>query len=202
MFSQLAHWGALVPLFYLLAFRREAPPAYWLLALAFSVSFFAGLVSIAFPQVNWAVTHFYPAVQISLFSFASSALMGFAMLHGGIVCIVIGFFVGTGFPELAYTGIGSICAMVSAREKRWVPILWMYCGVATIFYALLSTEVYSARFMLWWYPYQVARLASFGLFVIHVRERAGRSTEVGARHRQHHNDGVVWADGRDDPTAI
>lgn len=163
----LAHWSALVPLAYLLAFRRDARPAYWLLAFGFAISYFAEAVLLIWPQVNWGVTHFYPPVQLGLFAIACGSVV-IPILLAGMAAVPTAL----ERPEVVVTALGSVMVVWQARRQVFAPVLYVYAGVGTVFYLLLSTELGTGRFMWFWYPYQMSRLVAFGLFVRYAHESA------------------------------
>lgn len=63
---EVAHWSALLPLAYLAAFRRGAPLAYWLVALAFLCSFVGDTAALVLGG-SWAAEPYYLTVQYNLF---------------------------------------------------------------------------------------------------------------------------------------
>lgn len=156
---EVAHYSALVPLLALVLFKRDAPAPYWLVALGFSVSWFAD--SAAVYMEGMTVTRYYPAVQLGLFG------MAFRAYWLAPVLIVLAVLVGapTAGPEFVVTALGSIAVLWLAvnHELRWSMLA--YCGAASAFYVAFATEVATGRFMMLWYPYQVSRLAGFGLFL-------------------------------------
>lgn len=159
--SYVTHWSALVPLLYLL-YKGDAQARYWLVALGFSVSFFADALVYFVPQVNWAVTHFYPPLQLGLFALACGSVLVPSLL-------TLGAFMPTGLdrPEVVWTTLGSVMVLQLARSEPFALSLYIYCGAATVFYLLLSSR--DANFMTWWYGYQSCRIAAFMLFIRSAR---------------------------------
>ena len=107
------------------------------------------------------ITHYYRPVQLGLFALALGsiklpiALLLFAALPGTLER-----------PEIVLTTLGSVGVVYLARTSPWAPTLIVYCGVGTLFYLGFSGETGNyERFMLYWYPYQIARLTAFALFV-------------------------------------
>ena len=87
-------YAALAPLVFLIAFRRSAPVAFWIAALAFSVSWFADTVDYV-DNHSWAATTYYPWVQYPLFILAA--------LRGREVWPAVGLYAGLG--TLLYLGM-------------------------------------------------------------------------------------------------
>lgn len=159
--SQIAHWSALVPLAWLvwLGHRgKTVPIAYWLIAAGFGISFVADLVTL-WTTWNWAVGHFYRPVQLGLFILATGAVFP-AILLVAISSVPFGL----ERPEVLVTALGSTIVVYLTHQKLYGLSLALYCGVGTIFYLLMSTELSTGRFMWFWYPYQGCRLSAFGAF--------------------------------------
>lgn len=177
------HWSALVPLAYLVGFRPDAPRGYWLVALGFSVSVFAGLVSLAWPGLNWGITHFYPVVQFSLFAAAASPIGAAVMFAAGVPAVVFALTQGMGSPEIVFTGMGSALVVMIVQRERWAPVLYLYCGLGTLLYLPFATEVDNGLFWWFWWPYQAVRLTSFGALIAYVeREERRRGPVMGDEH--------------------
>ena len=173
------HWSALVPLIYLLAFKRSAPRAYWWLALGFSVSVFAGVVQVAFLDLNWRITHFYPLLQFALFAGAASYVGGLIVLLAGTPMVVMGWVYAFDVPELVFAGVGSALVISIASREPWSKIMLVYCGVGTLFYLALATEIDNGLFYWLWTPYQICRLVAFGLFIAYVERQRSDGARVG-----------------------
>lgn len=165
MIYQLSHWSALIPICSLLLLKstgRDCAPAYWLIAAGFFVSFLGDIVALTLGgDWRWAVTHFYPALQLGLFALALGSIkVPIALLA------LTAFPFGLDRPEILITTLGSVAVIYLARQGPWFLVMIVYCGAGTLFYLGFSAETDNVqRFMEYWYPYQGARLIAFGLFV-------------------------------------
>lgn len=157
---EVAHYSALVPLLALLLFKRDAPATYWLVALGFSVSWFADSAADLLGG-SMVVTRYYPAVQLGLFGMAFRAYW----LPLAVVGLALIVPTPASGPEFIVTAFGSVAVLWLAvsHDLRWSMLA--YCGAASAFYIAFATEVATGKFMMLWYPYQVSRLAGFGLFL-------------------------------------
>ena len=153
-------WVALAPLVGLIAFRRGAPPAYWLVALGFSVSFFADAGNILLGG-SWVLTYIYPALQFGLFALAFGSRLIWALVALAGVQVVATPLSG---PDMIVTAIGSVGALWAAHGHALFPTVVAYCFVATALYLVLVTELWRPGYMPLWYSYQAARLVAFALF--------------------------------------
>jgi hypothetical protein len=159
--TEIAHVSGLLPLLGLLALRRDAPPAYWLVALGFSVSFFADSVTVLLGG-SWALTYVYPALQLGVF--------GWAFGSRGLVWALLGLtaaqivFTPLAGPEMIVTVAGSAAVLWLAQTHRLFASMVAYCFAGTALYLLLVLEVWRPQYMTLWYAYQTSRLAAFGLF--------------------------------------
>lgn len=158
---EVAHYSALVPLAYLLAFRRDARTAYWIVAIAFSVSWFADLAA-SFLGGSWAPAAAYPVVQFGLVALAFGGYV-----WGVVVAAVLTTTVTEIPPALPYA-LGSMAAMWLARNHALVAPVLVYFGLGTALYLGMvrhATPADYEAFMRFWWPYQGARLTAFGLFI-------------------------------------
>lgn len=147
-----------MPLAYLLIFRRDARPEFWLVALGFMVSWFADAVNLFLDPAPWVVTHYYPALQLGMFGMAFGVWWSPMVLIGGAMLIPIGM-----EPEMIVTALGSVLILTYA-EIRGGPLrapIWAYCFVATIFYVLMGVWMTMGM----WWGYQVSRMLAFVLFL-------------------------------------
>jgi hypothetical protein len=158
---ELAHYSALAPLAFLLAFRRDVRAAYWIVSIAFAVSFFADTVA-AFMGGSWAPTSVYPVVQFGLVALAFGGYVWGLVVAAAVLLTV------TDVPPALPYAVGSMAVMWLAREHKLAAPVLVYFGLGTALYLGMirhaTPEAYEP-FMRWWYPYQAARLSAFGLFM-------------------------------------
>ena len=158
---QISHWSALVPLAWLvwLGHRGKAVPrAYWLIAAGFGVSFVWDIATLL-TRGSWAWSHIFAPAQLGLFALACGSVFVPILL---VALASVPF--GLERPEVLVTALGSTIVVYLTHQKIYGLSLALYCGVGTIFYLLMSTELSTGRFMWFWYPYQGCRLSAFGAF--------------------------------------
>jgi hypothetical protein len=161
MAAEFMFWAPLAPVLLLLTLRRHAPPVYWIVALAFLVSWFADAFA-RWADGSWAAVSYYPVAQMGLFAWAFGGHVW--ALAVALIAAPLTWFEPPVWPRV----IGSIAALLLAKGHTLSPVVVLYCGVGTILYLGMirhaTPEAYEP-FMRWWFPYQAARLAAFGLFV-------------------------------------
>jgi len=155
------HYAALAPLFFLLAFRRDAGVTYWLVALGFAVSFFADFGAWLLGG-SQALTYIYPAVQFGLFAWAFGQSWALPILLVLAAIQVVGTDLSA--PDLGVTLAGSVIAIWATGEHPLVWSILAYCGLGTLCYMMMVERVWADSFDLWWHGYQGSRLLAFGLF--------------------------------------
>lgn len=160
--TEVAHYGALAPVLFLLIFRREASIRYWLIALGFSVSWFADLATAAL-EGSWAVGYAYPPLQLGLFGWAFGApWLFFVLIVLAGVEVVATTLEG---PEIIVRLVGALAVLYVSAGKELVWTMIVYCGIGTGLYLLMTSDIWSERYLGLWYGYQSARLLAFGLFI-------------------------------------
>lgn len=156
---ELAHWSALAPILFLLAFRRDAGAAYWLVALAFAVSWFADFGAVLLGG-SGALLFVYPALQIGLVG----AAFGAPWLLLVLLAVAAVEILGPMDAPVWVTLVGSMAVVWMAADTRLAPTIMVYFGLGTALWLLMAEDVWSERFLAWWYGYQSSRLLAFGLF--------------------------------------
>lgn len=163
--STLAWHMGLIPLLYL-AVRRRASTAEWLIAIGFSVSWFADFAGSIAPHL-WEAVCLYPAVQFSFFAVAAGAGLWFPVLMAALVFAEI--------PWWLLLAVGSLGALVYAAGTRYGLLMLLYCGVGSLFHlGMIVSREDPAAFMTLWWPYQVTRLAAIVAFLalVHPQRKA------------------------------
>lgn len=146
-----AHWMALAPLLYLIAFRRDAHPIYWMAAWGFAASWFVDTVA-EVTDGSWIATQYLPAFQLGAFGSAMGAALWFPL---GLILLS---FVAD--PVLV-TLLGSCVVIWYAANHPFRDSMLAYCGFGSV---MLLGFVATASIPTW-LGYQVARAFGIGFFI-------------------------------------
>lgn len=166
--TEVAHWSALVPILVLLAFKRDAPARYWLVAFGFLASWFADSLALELGG-SWAISYILPGVQLGFFA---GALGYWLAMPAMLVALGAETLTMTAaVPETAVTTLGSAAVVWWARDTDMGLTLAVYCGLGTVLYLLMVTEFFRPAFTPIWITYQGARLLAFTLFAVAVTRR-------------------------------
>jgi hypothetical protein len=169
--TEVAHWGAAVPLALMFLLRvsgRKFPAVFWIVAIAFAVSFIADTVR-KVTGVPFIARPYYPPIQFALFALAVS--IGRRWLGDAVALLAVSAVIASPLLlaglDVWVRGLGAVIVLglMALHETPLVWTLIVYCGFATAFWLWMQqygTDYYAAR--PWWYAYQGARLAAFGLF--------------------------------------
>ncbi len=162
MVFELAHQIGLVPILAMLVMGRKLPGMYWLVAVAFSVSWFADSLA-HFSGGNWVAWHLLLPVQIWLVLLAFiDDRRAFAALALFMLAVLSWAWHGPGPDQLVIT-TGSIAILLVARGALAWP-LYVYFGGGTVAYLVMTSGVGGAMLPAW-YCYQSCRLLSFIFFI-------------------------------------
>lgn len=158
---ELAHYAPLTPLAWWIA-RHRRRGTYLLVACGLAVSWVADSVTLLLGG-SWALGPWLPVVQLGLIAGAFGG-WGLTVLLPYVA--VLQLLVTGAAPGALTLVVGSVGVLYlsSHHPLRW-SMIW-YCGVGTVFALLMLANIDDpARFEAWWWPYQIARLTAFGLFV-------------------------------------
>jgi hypothetical protein len=162
---EIAHQSALVPLIALLWFGRGLPRAYWLLGLAFAVSWIGDGVADAMGG-SWLMVYLWMPVQFALIVvlFTESALWRVGSVVALFVLSGVSWTFSAPGPDMLVTLVGSIAVVSLVRGPLCVPI-YLYFGAGTVAYFMMASLLASPHFMVAWYVYQACRLTAYALFI-------------------------------------
>ena len=147
---------ALIPLVAKLAFKRDNDWQEWLIAYAFSMSWFVDLAA-HLQAGSWATVSYLPALQLSFFGVAVGAGLWLP-----VVMVAVSFI---GDPVLT-TFIGSAFVILHSTDDRARAVVLLYCGFGSaLFMGLVATRPDPAVFMALWWPYQACRAAAMLLYL-------------------------------------
>ncbi len=165
IWSEIAHWMAILPLAFLAIVRRRCDAAYVWIAGAFAVSW---LADTAAHWINpWAVTLVYPITQSTIIlaallprQDAIGALALYAVVAGAVIVLR-----GTQGPDVVLHSVASLSVVYVAWREWTLPArlrasLLVYFGVGLVTWLIhvqwLVVET--------WFPYQASRLIGLLLF--------------------------------------
>jgi hypothetical protein len=117
---ETAHHSAAIPLVVMVSLRRSFPYQYWLVALAFSVSWFTDTM-VAVLNGSHLLNHFYAGLQLALFSGAVASTWIGLVIGTFIIAVAITLSPGatsTGGYEVVVTAIGGWVATLFALDFR------------------------------------------------------------------------------------
>lgn len=153
---EVAHYVALVPLLACI-WSDRARALEWFVAAGFAVSWLADSAAVMLDG-SWVVTKVYPAAQLGCFLLAYGRwrwALGLVALAAVTLPLAP--------PDQIVTATGSVAVLYASRGERLAPAMISYCGVASLLYLGMTTELERATFWWLWYPYQVARVTSVAL---------------------------------------
>ncbi len=172
MSAQVFHWASIAPLAYLVmawAGGRFNPWPYRLMAWGFGVSFISNLVSDLLPDhLSWAQSHFYPALQLSLFALALGAVeVPLVML---ILMVVLLAYFPLSAPSAVLKVAGSTAVFAVLPYSEFAAVLLVYCGVGCFLWINMTGSIpdppaRTPEFMAWYYVFHTTLLVGIGMFV-------------------------------------
>lgn len=158
--TEVAHFAPLAPLAWLFV-QRSLNRTYVLVALAFATS--AGVET-----VQWmiggslALTPYFPILQFGLLAAAFGG-WGLVVLLPWVAVLQQ---LGMPGPDMMVTAVGSLGVLYLVGDHPLRASMLWFCGVALVFTLPMVASVGDPEtFMVFWWPYQLARLTAFGLFV-------------------------------------
>jgi hypothetical protein len=161
------HLSSLVPAVFLLSWGRGVPRAWWLVGIAFGVSYVADSV-IGATIHSWSGDYWWLPIQFALVLMAVKPDL--LLLWALMLTAMASWLMSAPGPDWLLTLVGSLLVLFYARGRIAVP-LWLYFGAGSIAYSgMLATmsDVLPA-----WYLYQGCRLTAFGAFVFMLHREAG-----------------------------
>jgi hypothetical protein len=149
---EVAHWLPLAPAGVLVVRRTTY---HWLVAAAFAT---------AFVHESYAIVTGGSWEGVAVWTLAQFGLL--LLAFGGPVVMLAYVVAAWGLwlagPEVL-AALGSIIVLLLAKNHRLAWSMFVYCGFGTLAYLAMAAE-WQGVFMPWWWAYQSARLAAFGLF--------------------------------------
>jgi hypothetical protein len=166
------HLSSLVPAVLLLSWGRGLPRAWWLVGIAFAVSYVGDSVAYALGS-TWGAVYAWLPIQFALVLMAVKPDL--LLLWALMLTAMASWLVSAPGPDWLLTLVGSLLVLFHARGRIAVP-LWIYFGAGSIAYSgMLATmsDVLPA-----WYLYQGCRLTAFGAFVFMLHREASDDGRV------------------------
>lgn len=149
------HFVALAPVAVLLLARRDAPLVYWIIALAFAVSWFHDAAALVLGG-TWDLV---PYLMLATFGLLCWAFGGPVLAGVYVAMAVTGWAAGPVFVAV----LGSMLVLAPSVDHELAWPMWLYAGIGTLCYMAMEARAADV-FMPWWWGYQGARLGAFGLF--------------------------------------
>jgi hypothetical protein len=162
------HLLPLVPAVFLLSWGRGVPRAWWLVGIAFAVSYVVDSVVGALGG-RWDLgDQWWLSVQLALVLVAVKPDL--LLLWALMLTAMASWLMSAPGPDWLLTLVGSLLVLFHARGRIAVP-LWIYFGAGSLAYsgmlATMASNIDPA-----WYLYQGCRLAAFGAFVFMLYREA------------------------------
>ena len=149
----------------MMAIGRRLPYGYWLVALAFFVSWFADSV-MYFTGGEWQATYFWLPVQLWLVLLALIRAPVHRLLSAIALLLLASVSLALSWPGPDYliTVAGSVAILYLARGWLAFP-LYIYFGAGTVAYLIMVPHAGSASILTPWLWYQGCRLFAFIAFI-------------------------------------
>lgn len=172
--SEAVHLSALLPLALLVVFGKGLGGAWWLVGLAFAVSW-AGDSFAYLLGGSWVASYFWLPVQVALVlvAFQDDPLYKPMIVMGVALLAVSSAQISAPGPEWLMTLVGSIAVMAVAKGVLAWPMM-VYFGIGSIAYLVMIARIGTEGFHASWLWYQGSREMAFALFIVlmfHVRKR-------------------------------
>lgn len=168
------HLSSLVPAVFLLSWGRGMPRAWWLVGIAFAVSYVGDSVTYALGG-SWGSDYWWPPIQLALVLVAVKPDL--LLLWALMLAAVASWLMSAPGPDWLLTLVGSSLVLIYARGRIAVP-LWLYFGAGSVAYSWMLATMESGILPAW-YTYQACRIAAFGAFVFMLHREAsdGRGSD-------------------------
>lgn len=169
--TEALHQAALLPLIAMMVLGRKVGAAWWLLAVAFAMSWVGD--SFAFYLDGaWAASYSWLPVQfaLALVAFLSEPMYRLVAFVGVLLLTVTSIQISAPGPEWVLTLGASAALMAVAQGPLTWPVM-VYFGFGSLAYLVMVSEIGGA-FLPAWYAYQGCRMVAYALFLgLLVRER-------------------------------
>ncbi len=162
MIFELAHQIGLLPILGMLIVGRQLPRAYWLVALAIFVSWFADSVT-HFSGGTWEAWYLFLPIQIWLILVAFKESHRIALGLALLILTVVSWNLTHPGPEQLVTILGSI-AILSVVRAPFIWPLGVYFGAGTVARLFMVSQVGADIFPAWC-VYQACRALGIILFI-------------------------------------
>ena len=182
MVFEVAHQAGLVPLVAMVLLGRRLSMEWWLLALAWSVSWVADSVT-HFAGGAWFVSHLWLWLQfVYVLAVFMAPSIHRAMAMSAVVLMAMSSAqLSAPGPDWLLTSGGSALILTAAwrAEGRGAALAlpaFVYFGLGSIAYLWMVSRMGSPEFSPAWQTYQACRLLAFLLFVVIVIRERGRGS--------------------------
>lgn len=161
----VAHHASLLPVLFLLAFGRDLPARYWLVAIGWFISWFADSIGDFIGGAWWGWYLLLPVqVWFMLAAFVGPSERVFYAVALALL-VPVSIISDAPGPEILITFIGSIAILWVARGPLAIP-LYIYFGLGTIAYASMIIAFQGGGdYLSPWRLYRDCRLLAFLTFI-------------------------------------
>ena len=164
MIFEIAHQMALAPIIGMMVVGRKLPRAYWLVALAYLMSWFGDSLAWMLDG-SWQGTYLWLPLQLWLVFLAFMKMPTNRVFSLGAVILLalISWTVSGAGPDVLLTIAGSVVVLF-ILEGRIAPSLYVYFGLGTLAYLWMTWSM-GEQFLVAWYSYQACRLLAYSIFL-------------------------------------
>lgn len=165
MIAEAIHLSALAPLIAVLLFGRHLGVAWWMVALAFSISWIGDSMA-HFTNGSWTCAYLWMPVQFALviLAFVDNPLHRMVVLTGLLLLTVTSAQISLPGPDWLLTLVGSIVVLAVAEKVLAWPLM-VYFGIGSIAYLVMIARISTEGFATAWWWYQGSREMAIALFV-------------------------------------
>ncbi len=155
---------------------RRFDGAVWIIAWAIFVSFVANVVGFYYRDLTWQMTHYYPALQISLVVVALSSRRAFQVWAVSYVVMLAALSVSQIQPDspevVVRVGAATVVCLLADQNLSVGKIqtaLLIYFGVGPAFQFLyLFIPATAPEFFLPWFGYQSCAMLAMGFYLFRI----------------------------------
>lgn len=166
MIFEIAHQIGLIPILIMMVAGRKLPRAYWLVAVAFFISWL-GDSAMHFSGGTWQIWYIGIPLQVWIVLAAFTRDRANLLLAAVALMMMVpsSWMLSAPGPDMLVTAAGSIAILLLAHGWLKVPV-YLYFGAGTVAYLVMASMASGSGtdFMPAWYCYQGCRAISMLAF--------------------------------------